>query len=38
MAKELDVAEGRQAMREAQDAFKRGNIEFAGSSAVKAKR
>jgi predicted Ser/Thr protein kinase len=37
VAKDLDTAEGRQALREAQDAFKRGNIEFAGTAAVKAK-
>ncbi len=37
MAKALDTAEGRQALVEAQDAFKRGNVEFAGTAAARAK-
>jgi predicted Ser/Thr protein kinase len=36
VAKDLDTAEGRMALREAQDAFKRGNTEFAGTVAIKA--
>jgi predicted Ser/Thr protein kinase len=36
-AKSLDAAEGRQALSEAQVAFERGNIEFAGTSAARAK-
>ena len=37
MARALDTAEGRQALREAKDAFERGNVEFAGTAAAKAK-
>ncbi|MBN8526769.1 MAG: hypothetical protein J0M02_15665, partial [Planctomycetes bacterium] len=37
VAKDLDAAEGRQSLREAQEAFQRGNIDYAGTAAVKAK-